>query len=270
MLLQHSCLLLLLQNMQKVKFLVFCCLKHLCPMLWRLVLYLKADGQGTRNFLSAAATYKALWQSYEASWEKASGDSATISGSLSASQCMQIPVLPGYYFESNSYFKTFYFKHATITGFSKIKCCFVIRLQELPVVDVRGDGFLVERSGSVINFTLQEQCLLGNTGHCVMLKNRFLDIHLETTFGRVVQHFLQFSFTTKTYATKLFPVPRLEAEPKGFCFSSFPHPWKKTTHFIFPLCSNLLPFLMNLAHSYFLLSSVVRPRTHLCFGRAIL
>lgn len=94
-------------------------------------------------------------------------------------------------------------------------------------------SFLVERSHSVINFALQEQRLLGTIGNRVMLKNRFLDIDLETTFGRVVQHFLQFNFTTKTYATKLFPVPRLEAEPKSFCFTSFSHPWKKTTYFMF-------------------------------------
>lgn len=109
-------------------------------------------------------------------------------------------------------------------------------------------------------------CTIGNS---VMLKNRFLDIHLESTFGRVVQHFLQFNFVTKRFTTKLFLAARLEAETKSFYFHSFSHPWIKPHIFYVPVCSSLFLLWMNLACSYFLLSSVVWPRICFSFGKAV-
>lgn len=87
-----------------------CCVEHLSLMLWRLFLYLKTDEQGTKHFLCAAVISKALCQSCESSWEKTSGDSASISGSLHGSGCSQFPIPPGYCLASNSHFKTCYFK----------------------------------------------------------------------------------------------------------------------------------------------------------------
>lgn len=247
----------------------FAVLKHLCNMLWRLFLYLKTDEQGTKYFLCAAVVSKALCRSCEAYWEKTSDESATISGSLCTSGCRQVPILPGYYLASNSHVKTCYFKTWCQTGFSKIRCCSVIKLQAQSVADRTGGSFLVEGSGSVTNFTLQEQCLPGTIGNSVMLKKRFLDIHLESTFGRVVQHFLQFNFVTKRFTTKLFLVARLEAETKSFYFHSFSHPRIKPHIFYVPVCSSLFLLWMNLACSYFLLSSVVWPRICFSFGKAV-
>lgn len=116
---------------------------------------------------------------------------------------------------------------------------------------------------------MQEQYLLGTTGNSVMLKNRFLDIHLESTFGRVVQHFLQFNIATKRFTTKLFPGARLEAEAKSFYFHSFSHPRIKPCIFYVPVCSSLFLLRMNLACSYFLLSSVVWARICFSFGKAV-
>lgn len=45
---------------REISYILLYLLKHLCPMLWRLVLYLKADEQGARHLLSAAVIYKAL------------------------------------------------------------------------------------------------------------------------------------------------------------------------------------------------------------------
>lgn len=197
------------------------------------MLYLKADEHGTRHCLSAAVIYKALCQSCEPIEEK---------------HLMIVPYLGLFqsiwlYTDSFPSFQVITWNPAVILKhfvlnmtpyrFSKIRCCFVIRLQGLSVLDMRGNSFLAEKSGSVIGFALQEQCLPGTVGNCVMLENRLLDKHLETTFVRVVQHFLQFNFTTQTHATELFPLLKLEAEPKSFYFSSFSHPWKKATYFMF-------------------------------------
>lgn len=87
-----------------------CCVEHLCLLLWRLFLYLKTDGRGTKHFLCPAVISKALCQNCEASWEKTQDESATISGSFRVSGDRQFPILPGYSLASNIHFKTGYFK----------------------------------------------------------------------------------------------------------------------------------------------------------------
>lgn len=56
----------------------------------------------------------------------------------------------------------------------------MIRLHGLSVLDRRANSFLAERFGSV-NFTLQEQCLLGTTGNCYAEKLIF-----QYTFGKQI------------------------------------------------------------------------------------
>lgn len=224
-----SCSLLLLPNMQKEKFLLFCCVET--SLFHDLEAGVEPESWWARyKALPFCSSY--LWSFMPELWSLLRKSIRWLCHHLRLSQSIWL------YTDSFPSFQIITWNPTVILNmtpyrFSKIRCCFVIRLQGLSVLDTRGNSFLVEKSGSVIGFALQEQCLPGTVGNCVMLKNRLLDKHLENTLGRVVQHFLQFNFTTQTYATKLFPLPKLEAEPRSFYFSSFSHLRKKTTDLMF-------------------------------------